>query len=165
MMQNGLMKTPQIDQAAFGVVYGSITVLAVLMAVHLPVESYVKQAAVLFLTVFAVALAKAFAEICERMLASGQAATWHDAREVWQHSRTVLLAANGPTLAFLLAAIGLVSGATALVLAQILALGLLIYFGARIGWRVSGHTVGALTGAAVTTSMAVLVSLLKLLNH
>ena len=40
------------------------------------------------------ALAKAFAEICQTMLNTGQAAGWADYKASWQHSRTVMLAAN-----------------------------------------------------------------------
>lgn len=165
MTQNGPMKSRQVDQAAFGVVYGSITVLALLMATHPPIENAGGHAAILFGSVFAVALAKAFAEICERMLQTGSPATWHDVREVWQHSQTVLLAANGPTLAFVLAAIGAIRTDVALPLAQTLALSLLAYFGARIGWRISGRTREVIIGAGITCGIGALVSLLKLLVH
>ncbi|MEJ8562953.1 hypothetical protein QTO30_18195 [Yoonia sp. GPGPB17] len=84
------------------------------------------------------AVAKAYAEICERMLESGNAATWSDVDAVWQHSRTVLLAGNGPTVAFLCSAFGLISPDRALLAAQLLAIGLLGWFGGRIGWRVRG---------------------------
>jgi len=160
-----MSKARQIDDAAFGVVYGSITVLALLMAMHLPIESPGRQALVLFLAVFAVALAKAYAELCERVLRTGEAATWADMHEVWQHSRTALIAANGPSLAFFLAAIGFIGSATAFVLAQALAIGLLAYFGGRIGWRVSGSSFGAIVGACVTSGAAALLSLLKLVAH
>jgi len=164
-MPNGPMTTRRIDDAAFGVVYGSVSVLALLMATHLPIADAGRQAGLLFFTVFAVALAKAFAEICERMLQSGTAATWQDAREVWNHSQTVLLAANGPTLAFALAAFGVISVAQAVWLAQVLALALLSYFGARIGWRIGGTVVSAFVAAAVTSGIGMLVSLFKFLIH
>ncbi len=108
MKRNGPMTTQahKIDEAAFGVVYGSITVMALLMGVQPPIDDPGHKAILLFGSVFAVAVAKAYAEICERILQSGHAATWSDVRAVWHHSRTVLLAANGPTLAFLLAALG-----------------------------------------------------------
>ena len=68
-MQNGPMsKRPQVEDAAFGVVYGSSTILALLMATHTPIEEPWRLASVLFLSVFAVAVAKAYAEICERAL-------------------------------------------------------------------------------------------------
>ena len=167
MKRNGPMTTQahKIDEAAFGVVYGSITVMALLMGVQPPIDDPGHKAILLFGSVFAVAVAKAYAEICERILQSGHAATWSDVRAVWHHSRTVLLAANGPTLAFLLAALGLLSAETALLIAQILAIGLLCWFGGRIGWRIQGRTTGMLLGAALTGGLGVLVTLLKSTFH
>jgi len=161
------MTTParRIDDAAFGVVYGSITVMALLMAMRPPVEDPGRQALILFGSVFAVAVAKAYAEICERMLASGKAATWTDVREVWQHSQTVLLAANGPTIAFVLAAFGLIGSDAALGFAQALAIFLLGWFGGRIGWRVGGTALGAALGGGLTGGMGLLVSILKFVMH
>jgi hypothetical protein len=161
------MTTPsrRIDEAAFGVVYGSVTVMALLMAMRPPIGDPGRQALILLGSVFAVALAKAYAEICERMLLSGKAATWADVRDVWGHSRTVLLAANGPTLAFALAAAGLIPADVALVLAQALAVLLLGWFGGRIGWRVGGTAAGALIGASLTGGLGFLVTAVKLVVH
>lgn len=155
----------RIDEEAFGVVYGSVTVMALLMALRPPVDDPGRQALILFGSVFAVALSKAYAEVCERMLASGKAATWADARAVWQHSQTVLLAANGPTLVFALAAVGLIEADAALVLAQVLAILLLGWFGGRIGWRVVGTATGAIIGAGLTGGVGSLVTGVKLLMH
>ncbi|MEM9231795.1 MAG: hypothetical protein AAGB10_19545 [Pseudomonadota bacterium] len=155
----------QIDEAAFGVVYGSITVMALLMVMHTPVEAPGRQALLLLGSVFAVAVAKAYAEICERMLKSGKAATWSDVRAVWSHSRTVLLAGNGPTLAFALSAAGLFDPDTALFFAQILAIGLLGWFGGRIGWRLRGSILSMVAGAALTGGLGLLITTLKVLIH
>jgi hypothetical protein len=99
------------------------------------------------------------------MLKSGSAVTWADATEVWHHSQTVLLAANGPTLAFALAAFGVVGSEAALILAQVLAIGLLGWFGGRIGWRVSGSAFGAIVGAGLTGGLSLLVTLVKVQIH
>ena len=167
MMRIGRMMphSNQIDEAAFGVVYGSITVMALLMGMHAPVEDPGPKAVLLFGSVFVVAVAKAYAEICERMLQSGQAAGWSDVREVWGHSRTVLLAGNGPTLAFLLSAIGLYDPDTALIVAQVLAIALLTWFGGRIGWRVRGSVLSAVVGAGLTGGLGLSITLLKLAFH
>ena len=166
-MHSGQMtvQSRQIDEAAFGVVYGSITVMALLAAMRSPIEDPGRNAALLFGSVLVVALAKAYAEICDRMLASGDAASWSDVNDVWRHSRTVLLASNGPTLAFLFAALGLYSGDAALFIAQLLAFGLLGWFGGRIGWRVSGSLSGVIAGASATLGLGVLITTLKVLIH
>lgn len=158
-------QTRQIDEAAFGVVYGSITVMAMLAIMHPPIDAPGRNAALIFGTVFVVALAKAYAEMCQRMLTSGKAATWADVAAVWTHSQTVLLAGNGPTLAFLFAAFGLYAGDTALIVAQLLSFGLLGWFGGRIGWRVRGTLAGMIVGAALTLGLGVLITTLKVLIH
>jgi hypothetical protein len=161
------MKTapPQIDEAAFGIVYGSVSVMAVLMVLHPPLENPARQAVVLFGSVFAMALAKAYAEACQRMIASRKPISWADVREVWRHSRMVLLAANGPTLAFALAAMGVLSTLAALILAQSLAIALLVWFGGRIGWQVGGTLLSTLAGAGLTGGLGLLLSLLKAFFH
>jgi hypothetical protein len=154
-----------IDEGAFGVIYGSISVMAVLMALHPPVENAGRVGLVLCATVFAVALAKAFAELCEQMLRTGQELSRANVMKIWRHSSTVLLAANAPAAAFFLAWLGLYSGQTALLVAQWLALALLVYFGGHIGWRVRGTRVAVLVGAMVTGAIGLVLSALKLLAH
>lgn len=153
------------DEAAFGIVYGSISVLAVLVLVHPPIEDPARQALILFGSVLAMALAKAYAELCQRMVQSGEKARWADIKAVWSHSQTVLLAANGPTLAFLLAAAGLYDPDLALPIAQILAIGLLAGFGARIGWRIGKSRLSSAVGAGITGGLGLALSLLKALAH
>lgn len=77
---------PRIDEAAFGFVYGSITVMAQLMILHPPIQTPGRQPVILFGSVFVIAVAKSFAELCERMLETGGAATWSDLTAVWGHS-------------------------------------------------------------------------------
>ena len=155
----------RIDEAAFGVVHGSITVMAFLMAMHRPIEDPGKQALLLFGTVAAVAVAKAYAEICERALKSGKPADWADIHAAWTHSQTVLLAANGPAVAFAMAWAEAFDAATAFAIAQILVLGVLIYFGARIGWRVGRTVPSVLVGAGITGGLGLAISLMKYAIH
>ncbi|MBV6656279.1 MAG: hypothetical protein KI785_00780 [Devosiaceae bacterium] len=122
-----------LDDAAFGLVYGSISVIAVLMALHQPIEHPWQVALTLFGTVAAVSLAKAFAEIYQQVLSTGRQADWSDITSMWSHCRTVLLAANGPALAFALAGLGLYSTSTGLLVAHGFALALLGSMGALIG--------------------------------
>lgn len=61
-----------IDKAAFGVVCGSIMFMTCLMAMHHLIEEPGKQALARSGTVAVVAVAKACAEICERVLTSGE---------------------------------------------------------------------------------------------
>jgi DMSO reductase anchor subunit len=49
-----------IDEAAFGVVYGSIAIMALLMAIHRSIEAPGKETLFLFGSVFAVAVILSF---------------------------------------------------------------------------------------------------------
>ncbi|MEL6837830.1 MAG: hypothetical protein AAFP85_00975 [Pseudomonadota bacterium] len=155
----------EVDNAAFGVIYGTITVLSLLMALHQPIESPLRTAMILFGAVLAVALAKAYAEVCEHMLASGRPATLSDLRSAWQHSRTVLLAANGPALCLVLAALNVLSVDGALLAAQVIAIAAMVYFGARIGWRVRGTRLSVIVGAGLTALIGLIISSMKYLAH
>lgn len=154
-----------VDTAAFGVIYGTITVLSLLMALHTPIEAPLGTAAVLFGSVLAVTLAKAYAEVCEHMLAERRAAHSADLVAAWRHSRPVLLAANAPAACFLIAGAGVWPADTAFVMAQITALASLVYFGGRIGWRIRTTVTSVLAGAGVTAFIGVVISSLKYLAH
>ncbi|MEM9343894.1 MAG: hypothetical protein AAGA87_12690 [Pseudomonadota bacterium] len=126
-----------IDDAAFGVIYGTITVMGVLAATDSAQFDPLTTGLTLFVTVLAVALAKTYADLASKALSSGE---HHSARSIgaaWRHSRTTLIAANGPTLAMLVGAAGAYAPAVAMGLAQACAMALLLFYGWRIGWRIS----------------------------
>jgi len=153
----------QIDSAAFGVMYGTITVIALLMAIHLPVEQPWGEAFAVLGSVFAVAIAKAFAEVCDKTLSAGKPADREMLRSAWHHGRTVLLAANIPALAFALAGLGLLPNDLAFSVARFAAFGILFFYGARIGWRLKGSILLASLSGAGIASLGLGVSALKVL--
>lgn len=154
-----------IDEAAFGVIYGTITVMGVLVATKPDDLNPLVTAGMLFTTVLAVALAKAYADLASKALQSGRHPDKSMIAQSWAHSRTTLIAANAPTLAMLLGAAGLYGVDMALVLAQIFAIVLLLFYGARIGLRLSGRIAPAVLGAAFTGCIGLALSLLKNLLH
>ncbi|MCR9193312.1 MAG: hypothetical protein NXH88_01195 [Hyphomonas sp.] len=154
-----------IDEAAFGVIYGAITVMGVLVATGADGLNPLVTAGVLFTTVLAVALAKAYADVASSALRSGRNADRGLIAKSWAHSRTTLIAANGPTLAMLLGAAGFYSTHVALILAQLCAIGLLFFYGARIGLRLTGRIVPAMLGAAFTGGIGLALGLLKNVLH
>lgn len=156
---------PSIDEAAFGVIYGSITVMGILVATQPDDLNPLVTAGGLFVTVLAVTLAKAYADLTSNVLQSGHNASKGMVARSWAHSRTTLIAANGPTLAMLLCAAGFYSTHVALVLAQVSAIGLLFFYGARIGLRLTGRLFPALLGAAFTGSIGLVLSFLKNVLH
>ncbi|MEM9710186.1 MAG: hypothetical protein AAF871_15520 [Pseudomonadota bacterium] len=165
MTKSAAMRRERIDGAAFGVIYGTITVMALLMAIEPPISQPLGVALAIMGSVFAVALAKAFADICDKTLAAGAPLDRSAVRAVWSHSRTVLFAANIPALAFLLAEFGFLSGDLAYEAARIAAFGILGYYGARIGWRLGGSGLFALLSGAGVAGLGLMVSLLKYAAH
>ncbi|MEM9429940.1 MAG: hypothetical protein AAGA32_10635 [Pseudomonadota bacterium] len=155
----------RVDEAAFGVVYGTITVMGLLLAMDPDHVEPLRAAGYLFVSVLAVAMAKAFAELCETALKTGQNADPADIASAWRHSRTTLFAANGPTAALLLAAAGLIEGATAHALAQLLAIALLCVFGIRIGRALDGTLKASVIGAAVCGGIGLAIAVLKNAIH
>ncbi len=73
----------RLDKAAFGIIYGAVMVLSILMAAGDHPGSPVKTAVVLFGSVLAITLAKAFAELVAHALNSGERVTRHAWRAAW----------------------------------------------------------------------------------
>ncbi len=71
-MTSKTAKPNRSDKAAFGVVYGSISVMAFLMTMHQPITNPDEQALILFGTVVVVAIAKVYAEVGDSILKLGQ---------------------------------------------------------------------------------------------
>jgi hypothetical protein len=140
-------RAQDIDNAAFGVIYGTITVMGVLAATDPAHFEPLTSALTLFVTVLAVALAKAYADLAATALSTGAGHSAATVKAAWDHSRTTLLAANGPTLAMLAGAAGAYTDSVAMRLAQACALALLLFYGWRIGWRISGRVMPAALSA------------------
>lgn len=154
-----------IDEAAFGVIYGAVTVMGVLAATGPEHLDPLGVAATLFVTVLAVTLTKAYADLAATVLKTQTPANRTLVKASWDHSRTTLVAANGPTFAMGLAAIGVLGVRSALILAQVLAIGLLVFYGARIGFRLY-HRIGpAVMGGAFMGAIGLGLSFLKNLLH
>ncbi|MEM1386212.1 MAG: hypothetical protein AAGG54_01260 [Pseudomonadota bacterium] len=136
-----------IDDAAFGVIYGTITVMGILAATDPADFDPHTLALTLFVTVLSVALAKTYATLAAKTLETGKRHSPASVRSVWEHSRTTLIAANGPTLAMLGAAFELYEASVAMLLAQACVMALLLFYGWRIGWRISQRVLPATLSA------------------
>lgn len=156
----------RVEESAFGVIYGAITVLSLLMAFPAAEDDAVRAALVLFGSIVAVVLAKAFAEISAETLRTGRRLGRTGLVAAWRHSRTSLVAANGPSLAIALSATGLYPFASGVVLAQLLAVALLAAYGFRIGSVVyGGRILPATLHGAFTGGTGVVLAALKYLLH
>lgn len=154
-----------IDGAAFGVIYGTITVMGVLAATDSLQFDPLKTGLTLFLTVLVVALAKTYAELAAKALDAGKGHSVATVRSAWVHSRTTLLAANGPTLAMLAGAAGLYDSGTAMLLAQACAMGLLLFYGWRVGWRITGRMLPSSLSAISMGAAGLALTALKHVVH
>jgi hypothetical protein len=155
----------RIDDAASGLIYGAIMVLSILMAAVNHSEAPFETSIVLFGSVLAITLAKAFAEAVGGTLDSGQRVTRTTWLHAWQHSYPTLAVANLPTVFYIAAGFGYLAPGTALLLSQALCVALLTGVGARVGWVVDGRPTPAMLGAILAGSVGFLLALLKHMIH
>ncbi|MDU8911915.1 hypothetical protein [Aestuariicoccus sp. MJ-SS9] len=155
----------RLDKAAFGLIYGAIMVLSILMAIGDHPETPVRTAVVLFGSVLAVTLAKAFAELMAHALDTGARITRAEVRAAWRHSSPTLAVANLPTLFFLGAAAGLMSAERAVLASQILCIGLLATLGVRVGWTIDRRLAPSLLGGLFAGAVGLALALLKHAIH
>lgn len=160
-----MARTKRIDDAAFGAIYGSITVLGILAATDPETLNAFVTAGTLFTSLLAVSLAKAYADLASMVLETARQASIEMVRTAWAHGRTTLIAVNLPTLSMLLGALGIYSDEIALWLAQFFAIALLVYYGARIGYRLLGTVFSTCVGGAFTGAIGLALSLLKNVFH
>lgn len=155
----------RLDRAAFGIIYGAIMVLSILIAAgHHPQPPF-ETAAVLFGSVFAITLAKAFAELMAHALDTGERMTRGAWRKAWRHSAPTLAVANLPTLFFVLAGFGGISAELASTLSQIVAVLLLAVLGVRVGWVIDGKLLPAILGGIFSGSVGLGLAIFKHLIH
>lgn len=155
----------RLDRAAFGLIYGAIMVMSVLIAAgHHPQAPY-ETASVLFGSVLAITLAKAFAELMSHALDSGERLTRAAWRNAWHHSSPTLAVANLPTLFFVFAGLGWITPETASALAQIVAVAMLAVLGARVGWVIDGKVMPAVLGGVFSGSVGLALAVLKYMIH
>lgn len=76
----------RFDKAAFGIIYGAVMVLSILLAQGNHPSPPVETAAVLLGSVLAITLAKAFAEFLGHALETKQPMTRQSWRSAWMHS-------------------------------------------------------------------------------
>ena len=139
--------------------------MGVLAATDTAAFDPLKTALKLFVTVLAVALAKTYSDLAAKALTSGEGHSPASVRSAWVHSRTTLIAANGPTLAMLGGAAGLYDPTVAMILAQICALGLLVFYGWRVGARISGRVLPAIWSACAFGGCGLALTALKHAVH
>lgn len=155
----------KIERNAHGVIYGSITVLALLLALGHGTGKPIETAVILFGSIFAIVLAETFAKVSSDAVHARKSFGWDDVKHGWHHSKPTLIAANIPTLLIAIAATGLYTVDTGVALAQIAAIGLLAIYGYSIGWVIYQRLVPGLLHGAFTSSIGLALALVKFVLH
>lgn len=155
-----------VHRASFGLIYGSILVLSLLMAMDEVRDGPFEAALVLFGSVLAVTLAKIFAEVLSHSMETGERILTAKAfGAAWQHSHSTLLVANVPTAIFVLSGLGWLSVETATGLAQVFCILVLVVLGARVGWVINHSWWLPIGGALFAGSVGFALALLKYAIH
>lgn len=155
----------RLDNAAFGIIYGAIMVLSILLAQGSHPAPPLEIAVVLFGSVLAITLAKAFAELLSHALEAMEPMTRHSWRAAWHHSAPTLAVANVPTALFLAAWLDWIEPKTALVASQVLCVALLALLGTRAGWVLDRRVIPAMLGALFAGGIGCVLSVVKYLIH
>ncbi|GAB5433350.1 MAG: hypothetical protein EpisKO_27200 [Epibacterium sp.] len=155
----------RLDKAAFGIIYGAIMVLSIMLAQGGHPTPPLETAIVLFGSVLAITLAKAFAELLSHALDTRERMTRGSWRAAWHHSTPTLAVANVPTALFLAAWQGWIGEETALFLSQLICVTLLALLGGRAGWVLDRRLLPALLGAGFAGGVGLLLANLKHIIH
>jgi len=155
-----------VHRASFGLIYGSILVLSLLMAMDEVRDGPFEPALVLFGSVLAVTLAKIFAEVLSHGMETGERILTSKAfRAAWSHSHSTVLVANVPTAIFVVAGFGWMDVATATAIAQVFCVFVLVVLGARVGWVINHSWWLPIGGALFAGSVGVGLAAMKYAIH
>jgi hypothetical protein len=155
-----------IDQAALGLIYGAILVLSMLMALQETHTRPHRPAIVLFGSVLAMTLAKAFSEVLAHSVQTHEKVlTRRSWAAAWQHSHPTLTVANLPTLLIPTAGLGWMDFAHAVALSQIFCVAILVVLGARVGWAINPNSWLPVGGAAFVGGIGSALAALKYALH
>jgi hypothetical protein len=152
----------QLEGESFSLVYGSIMVLSLLLALDLTSGTPFRPALVLFGSVLAMTLSRMLAALLSRGVEMRAPIMTLDAFHAsWRSSRTILMVANLPALLFATAGLGWLPSDVALHLSQGFCILLLVTLGGRAGWNISGGWLHPLLGAASAGMLGCLLAAMK----
>jgi len=155
-----------VERAAFGLIYGAILVLSLLLALGETHEAPFKPALVLFGSVLAATLAKAFAELLSHGIETGERILTRKAfNKAWSNSHPTLTVANVPTALCVAAGLGWLTMDLATRLSQAFCVVILIVLGARLGWVISHSWWLPIGGALFTGGIGCALAILKYAMH
>ncbi len=156
------LKWQTLEREAFGLIYGAIIVLSLLMALSPEPVAPFKPAAVLFGSVLAMTLARALAALIAHSIETGERMLRFPAmREAWRGSHPILFVAHLTTALFVASGLGWLSLGTAMLVSQLFCILILVIFGARVGWVISHGASLPVLGALFAGGLGSALALLK----
>jgi hypothetical protein len=155
-----------LEKAAFGLIYGAIVVLSLLMALDHKSESPFAMAIALFGSVLAISLAKMFAELLSHAIETGERILTRRALgSAWRHVHPTLSVANVPAVLFLAAGMGWIGVHSVVTISQVYCILILLVLGARVGWAVSHGPWLSLGGGFFAGALGTALAAMKYVLH
>ncbi len=155
----------RIEVTAFGVIYGSITVLALLVAMNQSDPRPLETAFILFGSVFCNHLGKGICASIFRYGTRQETVRPFRTAPAWTHSAPTLVAANIPTLLIVGSATEIYSFDTGIALAQLAAIWILGLTGYRMGWVIYGKVTSGFIHVAFTAAIGIALAVVKHIVH
>lgn len=162
---SGVGKPPVNSTFVARAVYGLITVLAVLQTMELHPPEPWRAAVTVFGTTLAIALIEVYAETIGELLGRRDRLARKDLVHFWHDATPVLVGAQGPTIALILSALGVMSVETAIDIAQLVAFATLFAYGWRVGQMLNVPIVRRIVSGLVLVGIGVLLVLIKAAFH
>ena len=151
-----------IEDASFGLIYGAIMVLSILMALGHQIDAPFRPTVVLFGSMLAITLARAFATLVSHAIETGQRMLRLPAlRAAWRGNYSVLMVATVPATLFIAAGLGWMELAAAVSFSQLFCILILVVLGARVGWLIGRGPWLPLGGAVFAGSIGAALAALK----
>ena len=147
------------------VIYGTITILAVILALEEYASSPWGVTLGVVGTTLTLAFARAYSDSIAEMLHRGRHFERSDLLLIWREARPVMVYSQLPTLAFVLSALGLLPLSLSFTIAKILGMLVLSFAGYLVGKRVGLSRFRSLLSGLTVASLGGLVILLKVLTH
>ena len=163
--QNATQNQASERSAISEVVYGTITILAVILALEEHSSGPWQVTFTIVGTTYALAFARAYADLIAETLHRGRRLGRSDLLLIWREARPVMVYSQLPTLVFVLSAVGLLPLGLSFTIAETVGVLVLLFAGYRVGRRVGASRLRSLLSGLAIASVGGLVILLKVLTH
>lgn len=153
------------EKFAGRVLYGLITVMALLAVLELHPPSALTAIVTLFGTTLALALAEGYSEAIAHMLLTQQRPTAGEMQHLWQDVAPIISSSQPAILVLVLALLDVISVAEALQIAQIVVIGLLFAYGFRVGRLLHQSLLRQIATGVIMASAGLFIVAIKVFMH